>query len=244
MAEVLCSSAISGGLIGSGQLIYTTSIVGRLQLPANLPISAITPVLLRVHIGHVENVKEGQTACSPIKIAQHRSMRTRHSQLARITRVPGMDSELRQSSVRAFRNATSNGKELTPEDYKVAVLELLGYKPSKYELSSVWTSCLGKAANQEGAGLGLETFVSIMIERLKQKDENELIREVFVALDVCQRGFLTERECLAAFEQVAPQLRKEAARQMFEEVDSDGDGRVSYRDFEIMMKSVTIPKIQ
>lgn len=151
------------------------------------------------------------------------------------------DQEVRVSCERAFRNATRNGQAyLTREDYKVAVLELLGYKPSKYELSSVWTTCLGEAAEEEGAGLGLETFVSIMMERLKQKDENELIREVFVALDVCQRGFLTEKECLAAFEQVAPQLRKEVVREMFAEVDSDGDGRVSYRDFEIMM---TNPKI-
>lgn len=194
-------------------------------------------------------MKEEQTACC-MPNAHERSMRARNSQLARIARVEVPAStcsmeELRGSCVRAFRNATSDGQAcLTPEDYKVAVLELLGYKPSKYELSSVWRSFVGEATDQEGAGLGLETFVSIMMDRLKQKDDNELIREVFVALDVRQRGFLTERECHVAFEQVAPQLKKEVIRQMFEEVDSDGDGRVSYRDFEIMMKSVTIQKIQ
>lgn len=148
------------------------------------------------------------------------------------------DEALRQKCVRAFRSAARNKQDqLAQEDYKVAVLELLGYKPSKYEVSSVWTSCLGEAAHQKGAGLELEAFVSIMSNRLKQKDENELIREVFVALDVSQRGFLTQRECLAAFEQVAPHLQKEVVRELFDEVDCDGDGRVSYRDFEIMMKS-------
>ena len=147
----------------------------------------------------------------------------------------------RTSCVRAFRNAVSSGQDcLSPEDYKVAVLELLGYKPSKYELSSVWTKHKG-AGQQEGAesGLDLATFVSIMMERLKQKDHNELIREVFMSLDVYQRGFITEQDCLGAFEQVAPQLRGEVVRTLFEEVDTNGDGRVSYRDFEIMMKTFT-----
>lgn len=147
---------------------------------------------------------------------------------------------LRGNCVKAFRNASTNGQELTPEDYKVAVLELLGYKPSKYELSNVWTSYLGdrEEGNMEGAGLGLETFVALMTERLKQKDSNELTREVFVAMDVRQRGFITERDCLCAFEQVAPQLKKEFVQTLFREVDSDGDGRVTYTDFEIMMKSI------
>ena len=152
---------------------------------------------------------------------------------------------MKASCVKAFRNATREGQtHLTQEDYKVAVLELLGYKPSKFELSSVWASCQGGGADQEGAGLDLETFARLMMDRLKQKDENELIREVFVAMDVCQRGFLTLKECLGAFQQVAPQMRKELVSQLFEEVDSDGDGRVSYRDFEIMMKSMTLAKIQ
>ena len=144
---------------------------------------------------------------------------------------------MRADCVRAFRNATKKGQEyLNREDYKVAVLELLGYKPSKYELSSVWNS---SAADQEGAGLGLEAFVSIMMRRLKHKDRSELVREVFVALDMGQRGFLTESDCFKAFQQVAPQLRQERVCALFAEVDSDGDGRVSYRDFEIMMNFLT-----
>lgn len=150
------------------------------------------------------------------------------------------DVAQRTSCVRAFRNAVSNGQDcLSPEDYKVAVLELFGYKPSKYELSNVWTRFCKHNGEGEGSGLDLDTFVSIMMERLKQKDHNELIREVFMSLDVYQRGFITEQDCLGAFEQVAPQLRGEAVRPLFEEVDTNGDGRVSYRDFEIMMKSMT-----
>lgn len=144
-----------------------------------------------------------------------------------------VDETLRADCVRAFRNATKEGQEqLYPEDYKVAVLELLGYKPSKYEVSSVWK-------NAKGEGLGLEAFVSLMMRRLQQKDGSELVREVFVALDAGQRGFITESDCLKAFKEVVPQLRQERVCALFQEVDYDRDGKVSYRDFEIMMNSLT-----
>ena len=144
-------------------------------------------------------------------------------------------ASLRSDCVKAFRNSTRSSvqDQLTREDYKVAVLELLGYKPSKYELQSVW-STLG-----EGEGLGLEGFVSLMLRRLKQRDRSEVVREVFVALDIGQHGFLTESDVVAAFQQIAPGLRRERVSALFQEVDWDGDRRVSYRDFEIMMNSMT-----
>ena len=152
-----------------------------------------------------------------------------YSQLIIKMAVEGED--LRSDCVKAFRNATKKGQEqLHPEDYKVAVLELLGYKPSKYEVSSVWK-------NAKGEGLGLEAFVTLMVRRLQQKDRSELVREVFVALDAGQRGFITEQDCLKAFKEVAPQLRQERVSALFQEVDYDRDGRVSYRDFEAMMNS-------
>lgn len=92
-----------------------------------------------------------------------------------------------------------------------------------------------------GPGLALDTFTSHMVERLKQKDQDELIREVFVSVDVYQRGFVTESDCLAAFKQVVPQLKDETVKELFAEIDSNGDGRVSYGDFEMMMRSANIP---
>ena len=161
----------------------------------------------------------------------------------------GVDSKkmegesIRARCVKAFRNATRDGQEkLGKEDYKVAVIELLGYKPSKYELENVWKACLGEGqvGSEFGLLLDLETFVSHMSARLKEKDQDEWIREVFVALDVYQRGFLHERDCIAAFRQVVPHVKEEVVKELFAEADSNADGKVSYRDFEIMMKSTKI----
>ena len=139
---------------------------------------------------------------------------------------------------RAFQSAVGKGKDcLTPEDYKVAVLDLLGYKPSKYEVSNIWSTCV--PTDNEGVGLDKETFIRVMLERFQQKNENELIREMFMTLDTSQRGFLTRDNCLAAFQQVAPRLKEEVVKGLFEEMDWDKDGKITYGEFELMMKSMT-----
>ena len=157
--------------------------------------------------------------------------------------------------LRAFRLATDGGRVcLSQEDYKVAVLELFGYKPSKYEVEHVWrevTRRVGSSMESEqeiegkgpfqdpdDRGLGLERFVSIMKDRLKGRDKDELVHKMFTALDVTQSGFLTEAVCQAAFKQVVPHMKSHVFQLLFQEVDNDGDGRLSYRDFELLMKKI------
>ena len=172
---------------------------------------------------------------------------------------------LEQDCVRAFRHADDDDKGfLTPTDYKVAVLELCGYKPSKYEINAAWsklspppvtasnTQCpdAGTTGNVitdstsdpsfQGVGMNQPTFVSMMVERLGQKDKDELIRQVFIAFDVHLRGFITTSDCIQAFKEVSPHISEELVGRLFDEVDSDSDGRVTFRDFEMMMKSLIL----
>ena len=159
---------------------------------------------------------------------------------------------LEQDCISAFRHADEDGKGyLSPSDYKVAVLELCGYKPSKYEINAVWSKLAPpphlKHAKDEAAVKSTDTslqaemdqatFVSLMVERLRQKDKDELIRQVFIAFDIHLRGFITTSDCIQAFKEVAPTISEELIGRWFDEVDSDGDGRVTFRDFEMMMKS-------
>ena len=47
---------------------------------------------------------------------------------------------------------------------------------------------------------------------------------------------MTLEDCRAAFKSVAPHVSDEVLEGFFSEVDSNSDGRVTYRDFELMMK--------
>lgn len=172
---------------------------------------------------------------------------------------------LEQDCVLAFRRADEGGKGyLTSTDYKVAVMELCGYKPSKYEINAVWarldssspppgermlgngeytsavftvTKTVRSESTGREVGMDQSTFVSLMVDRLRQKDKDEQIRQVFIAFDVHMRGFITTSDCVQAFKEVVPLISNELVERWFEEVDSDSDGRVTFRDFEMMMKS-------
>lgn len=140
------------------------------------------------------------------------------------------ERRLRKDCEEAFKAADEGNKGyLTPEDYKVTILSLFGYKPSKYEVGTVWS------ANCGNSGLTKDKFISLVVQRIKQQDKDGMARQVFLAFDVRCQGFVTEEDCLRAFQSVAPHLAKDRVPAVFREVDQNGDGRVSYRDFQLMM---------
>ena len=148
------------------------------------------------------------------------------------------DARVRRDCEEAFEAADEGRKGyLTAEDYKVAILSLFGYKPSKYEVYAVWRDKRGTSGGSQGGGLTKEQFVSLAMERIQQQDKDTLARQVFTSFDVACRGFLQSGDCIRAFKTVAPRLvASERVPALFREVDLNGDNRVSYRDFEIMMR--------
>lgn len=126
---------------------------------------------------------------------------------------------------------------LTRKDYKIAVTALLGYKPSKYETDRLLSEH-GEILSDGSMikGIPFETFKSLMLPKMYQRDNDELIRQIFLALDVQCRGFLTIEEAIQGFNEVIPTIPQHQVKQFFKEIDMDEDGRISYKDFELMMK--------
>nr|XP_036847802.1 EF-hand calcium-binding domain-containing protein 11 isoform X1 [Manis javanica]XP_036847803.1 EF-hand calcium-binding domain-containing protein 11 isoform X1 [Manis javanica] len=143
---------------------------------------------------------------------------------------------------------------LSREDFKVAVVMLFGYKPSKIEADSVMSS-----VNPNTSGLLLEEFLHI----IRKKKEAQLywneIRHIFTAFDRHYHGYLTLEDFQKAFRQVAPKLPERTILEVFRmyygncvaylnkrftvehaapsrEVDQDSDGHVSFKDFEYAMQ--------
>ena len=59
---------------------------------------------------------------------------------------------------------------------------------------------------------------------------------MFLAFDTTCQGFITLDIAKKIFLQVAPFLDSVTVEKLFREADTDRDGRVSYRDFEFIMK--------
>uniref|UniRef100_A0A1X7THC5 EF-hand domain-containing protein n=1 Tax=Amphimedon queenslandica TaxID=400682 RepID=A0A1X7THC5_AMPQE len=137
----------------------------------------------------------------------------------------------------AFESADENKKGyLSKRDYKVAIIELFGYKPSKYEINSSWK----EKAGDEETGLDLKAFTDLVLPRLQAQDSSEIIRQTFMAFDRFSRGFISLEDCKDAFAKVAPLIPCSRVESFFKEIDGDLDGRVTYRDFELMFKNLTI----
>uniref|UniRef100_A0A8D2LP73 EF-hand calcium binding domain 11 n=1 Tax=Varanus komodoensis TaxID=61221 RepID=A0A8D2LP73_VARKO len=120
---------------------------------------------------------------------------------------------------------------LSREDYKVAVVMLFGYKPSKVEVDSIMASVM-----QSQPGLSLEKFLNVMSTKKAARFYHNEVRQLFTAFDRQCKGFLSFEDFKKAFNIVAPKLPERIIIEAFREVDQDEDGLISFKDFESAMK--------
>ncbi|NXU29399.1 EFC11 protein, partial [Thalassarche chlororhynchos] len=91
---------------------------------------------------------------------------------------------------------------LSREDFKVAVVMLFGYKPSKVEVDSVMFS----VRPRNSGGLLFEKFLNLMSSKKAAQLYSNETRQIFTAFDVQDRGFLTFEDFKKAFNSVSPKL--------------------------------------
>lgn len=156
-----------------------------------------------------------------------------------------------------FHNADEGKKGfLTSEDIKVAFVSLFGYKPSKSEVEQLLTKktqgtavsvplpgnqpltkrCAEATRHLPPVGITLQHFTEVAKIKILAEDTDDEIRQMFLAFDTMCQGFITLDIAKKIFLQVAPFLDSVTVEKLFREADTDRDGRVSYRDFEFIMK--------
>uniref|UniRef100_A0A673UW67 EF-hand calcium binding domain 11 n=2 Tax=Suricata suricatta TaxID=37032 RepID=A0A673UW67_SURSU len=113
--------------------------------------------------------------------------------------------------VEVFKACDEDNKGyLSREDFKVAVVMLFGYKPTKIEADSVMSS-----VNPNTSGLSLEEFLSIVRKKKEVQLHQSEIRHIFTAFDRHYRGYLTLDDFKKAFKQVAPKLSERTVLEVF-----------------------------
>ncbi|ELK36976.1 EF-hand calcium-binding domain-containing protein 11 [Myotis davidii] len=113
--------------------------------------------------------------------------------------------------VEVFKACDEDNKGyLSREDFKVAVVMLFGYKPSKIEANAVMSS-----VNPNTSGLTLEEFLNIIRKKKEAQIYRNEIRHIFTAFDRHYRGYLTLEDFQKAFKQVAPKLPERIALEVF-----------------------------
>ncbi|KAM9290109.1 LOW QUALITY PROTEIN: EF-hand calcium-binding domain-containing protein 11 [Cariama cristata] len=130
-----------------------------------------------------------------------------------------------------FEACEDNRGYLGREEFKVAVVMLFGYKPSKCEVDSVMSS-----VRPQNSGLLFEKFLNLMSAKKATQLYSNETRQIFTAFDVQDRGFLTSEHFKRAFNSVSPELSEKIIVEDFREVDQDSDGCISFKEFESVMK--------
>ncbi|KAM9190319.1 EF-hand calcium-binding domain-containing protein 11 [Mergus octosetaceus] len=120
---------------------------------------------------------------------------------------------------------------LSREEFKVAVVLLFSYKPSKVEVDAVMSS-----VKPENSGILFEKFLDLMSARKAAQLYNSETWQIFTAFDVQSKGFLTFEDFKKTFNSVSSKLPERVEPEAFREVDQDSDGCISFKDFESAMK--------
>ena len=147
----------------------------------------------------------------------------------------GKSQEINSSIQEAFCLADIDSKGyLNKFDVKVAMVSLFGYKPSSFEVDEM----MSKIDSSQCPGITMELFQQLASNKIKAQDDDDQIRQIFRACDLECRGFITLENAKRIFLQVAHFMDVQTIERVFREIDGDRDGRVSYKDFEFMMKYI------
>lgn len=107
----------------------------------------------------------------------------------------------------------------------------LGQNPTEKELREM----IAEIDLDGSGGVGFDEFVVLMISHLKDVDTESEIRQAFNVFDRNGDGFITADELRYAMLNLGEPLTDEEVEEMIREADLDGDGKINYEEFVIMM---------
>ena len=81
----------------------------------------------------------------------------------------------------------------------------------------------------------LKDFSRVVTPRLLQRDVDDEVRDMFKAIDWRGTGFITVADLEATLSMIGVVLPEQALADVFAEADTDGDGRVTFREFERLL---------
>uniref|UniRef100_A0A7S0EF35 EF-hand domain-containing protein n=1 Tax=Hanusia phi TaxID=3032 RepID=A0A7S0EF35_9CRYP len=122
---------------------------------------------------------------------------------------------------------------LNLHEAKLGIINLFGYKPSRYELLRLF----GERTLQEEQ-VGWDIFYDAMLRRKIDVGASAVdeVRQAFKAFDRRSAGFLTLADVKNAFREVAPHVSERIIEEIFFEFDEDRDGRLNFTQFERMWR--------
>ena len=113
------------------------------------------------------------------------------------------------------------------------VMRKLGQNPSEEELQEMISSVDDNGDKE----IDFEEFLILMKSRCLEQDPEKELRDAFAVFDTDGSGSIDRKELKRLMKKLGQALTEAEVDAMMDEVDSNGDGEISYEEFKYMMQS-------
>ena len=148
-----------------------------------------------------------------------------------------MDNDLTEEQIADFKEAFSlfdkDGSGTITTKELGSVMTSLGQNPTEAELQDMINE-----VDVDGDGtIDFKEFLLMMVDRFKDANAEEDVKEAFRVFDRDGNGFISADELRYVMTNLGEKLSDEEVMEMIREADIDGDGQINYEEFVTMMTS-------
>ncbi|XP_038597257.1 calmodulin-A-like [Tachyglossus aculeatus] len=112
------------------------------------------------------------------------------------------------------------------------VLQSLGQNATEAELKAI----IGKVDTDGNGKVDFPEFLSLMAQVMKEPKAEDGIREAFRMFDKDGNGYVSAAELRQVLATLGETLTDEEVDEMIQVADTDGDGKVNYEEFVLVLK--------
>mmetsp|Transcript_16147 Transcript_16147/g.29039 ORF Transcript_16147/g.29039 Transcript_16147/m.29039 type:complete len:233 (-) Transcript_16147:100-798(-) len=125
---------------------------------------------------------------------------------------------------------------LNRKDLKLAMIALVGRKPSKREAIELLELQGIREAHRLDIGANLKDFTAIvlpiMLHQFKDQNHRDIALEVFQSIDITDKGFIDSSDVVYRCKTIDVPITPLLLKEMFAEGDVDSNGKIGFREFQ------------
>ena len=117
--------------------------------------------------------------------------------------------------------------------YFLQVLRKHGFRPTERELHTMITN----VDSHEG-GIDFDEFIELLVNHGRNLEDD--IAKSFRMFDIDGDGLITEDELRTTMSNLGEPMNDSEVKAMIAEADLDGDGKINFKEFQILMDNKTL----
>lgn len=146
-------------------------------------------------------------------------------------------SEEHKREIKEAFNLFDIDKKGVIEQYELRIaLRALGFECDREELRDL----INQYDTSESGKITFETFYSVMVKKIRNRDPNEEVEKAFSLFDEDNKGYITLKNLRRVSKEIGENLNDEELQAMIDEFDKELKGYISKDEFKEIMLQTSI----